>query len=285
MSSYKQVVVVGAGVAGLCSAMLLEREGYDVVIVEASDKIGGRIRMQEIPGYDPVEIGGEFMHEITIYDEIFPDHNWKINTLITWAQGDGPAVAIPNQLTLYWMENQKRLINSCSFADVILDEEGEVKEQIESRPDDELVQQIKQSMRFLEDAEEIDYTTVPPELNVVEYLTEKLQIRHPDVLDLFNAGFSNTYCSNSQDLRMREVIYYTSLYEEDHDAEHRLELGFSRTLIPHLTNGRNIIKNWEVKKIEYNDTGAKVTNSRGETITCDRVIVCIFFVYFMYTFS
>src|SRR6476661_2230347 len=38
----KSVVVLGAGVAGLCAAYELDRAGYDVVVLEASRRIGGR---------------------------------------------------------------------------------------------------------------------------------------------------------------------------------------------------------------------------------------------------
>src|ERR1043165_8092377 len=38
----KSVLVLGAGVAGLCVAYELDRAGYDVVVLEASRRIGGR---------------------------------------------------------------------------------------------------------------------------------------------------------------------------------------------------------------------------------------------------
>ena len=40
--SGKTVAILGAGVAGLCAAYELDRAGYDVVILEASRRIGGR---------------------------------------------------------------------------------------------------------------------------------------------------------------------------------------------------------------------------------------------------
>jgi monoamine oxidase len=39
-----RVVVVGAGVAGLAAALVLEREGCDVSVLEATDRVGGRVR-------------------------------------------------------------------------------------------------------------------------------------------------------------------------------------------------------------------------------------------------
>jgi monoamine oxidase len=39
----KRVVVIGAGVAGLVAAHELERQGHDVVVLEAQNRVGGRI--------------------------------------------------------------------------------------------------------------------------------------------------------------------------------------------------------------------------------------------------
>lgn len=49
MSSH-DAVVVGAGLAGLTCAVELNRRGLDVVVLEASDAVGGRIRTDHIDG-------------------------------------------------------------------------------------------------------------------------------------------------------------------------------------------------------------------------------------------
>lgn len=45
------VVVVGAGLAGLAAATHLQRAGIDVVVVEASDAVGGRVRTDVVDGF------------------------------------------------------------------------------------------------------------------------------------------------------------------------------------------------------------------------------------------
>ncbi|MFI7584968.1 NAD(P)/FAD-dependent oxidoreductase [Kocuria sp. M1N1S27] len=45
------VVVVGAGLAGLQCARLLEQHGLDVLVLEASDEVGGRIRTDLVEGF------------------------------------------------------------------------------------------------------------------------------------------------------------------------------------------------------------------------------------------
>lgn len=57
------VVVIGAGAAGLAAARALQDGGRAVVVLEARDVPGGRIRTEHVPGLDTaIELGPEFVH-------------------------------------------------------------------------------------------------------------------------------------------------------------------------------------------------------------------------------
>ena len=55
-----KVIVVGAGVAGLTAARDLVEDGHDVVVHEASDRVGGKLRTAEVAGVR-VDVGAEAM--------------------------------------------------------------------------------------------------------------------------------------------------------------------------------------------------------------------------------
>jgi monoamine oxidase len=56
------IVVVGAGVAGLTAARELARAGARVVVLEARARAGGRILTERPHAWHPVELGAEFVH-------------------------------------------------------------------------------------------------------------------------------------------------------------------------------------------------------------------------------
>lgn len=57
-----RVVVVGAGVSGLVAARALVLAGVDVVVVEARDRIGGRVHTVDVGGA-PVDLGAAWVHD------------------------------------------------------------------------------------------------------------------------------------------------------------------------------------------------------------------------------
>ncbi len=56
-----EVVVVGAGLAGLTAARDLARAGHEVVLLEARDRVGGRILNHQVDSTHIVEVGGQWL--------------------------------------------------------------------------------------------------------------------------------------------------------------------------------------------------------------------------------
>lgn len=57
------VIVIGAGAAGLAAARSVARRSLNVIVLEAQDRIGGRVFSHDIPGSAvPAELGAEFIH-------------------------------------------------------------------------------------------------------------------------------------------------------------------------------------------------------------------------------
>jgi monoamine oxidase len=62
-SDIADVLVIGAGVAGLAAAQALSQAGLQVIVLEARDRLGGRVYTKQIAGHPlPFELGAEFIH-------------------------------------------------------------------------------------------------------------------------------------------------------------------------------------------------------------------------------
>ena len=55
-------LVIGAGTAGLMAARELSNAGVNVLVLEARDRIGGRVHTDTTFAPHPVEFGAEFIH-------------------------------------------------------------------------------------------------------------------------------------------------------------------------------------------------------------------------------
>ena len=63
-STGKKVIVIGAGIAGLSAARELQNNGYEVVMLEARERIGGRIWTSTKWDDMPLDLGASWIHGI-----------------------------------------------------------------------------------------------------------------------------------------------------------------------------------------------------------------------------
>jgi monoamine oxidase len=57
---HTEVAVIGAGYAGLAAALRLHEQGIEVVVIEAAERVGGRIWSERRHGAAPVDHGGQW---------------------------------------------------------------------------------------------------------------------------------------------------------------------------------------------------------------------------------
>jgi 1-hydroxycarotenoid 3,4-desaturase len=77
----KHVVVVGAGMAGLVSALLLSHQGVKVTVVDKAPAVGGKIRQLQPNGF-AVDSGPTVFTMRWVFDEIFSAVNASLDRLL-----------------------------------------------------------------------------------------------------------------------------------------------------------------------------------------------------------
>lgn len=61
VQSVVDVIVIGGGISGLCAAKLLKEYGFDVIVLEARDRVGGRTETLEDPLFKYIDLGGSYV--------------------------------------------------------------------------------------------------------------------------------------------------------------------------------------------------------------------------------
>lgn len=120
------VIVIGGGVAGLAAAAALGRRGFTVTLLEARDRLGGRIATEHREGWpQPVELGAEFVHggnrelwrrleKYRLGTRLAPTTHWRyVDDRIEWIEDVTAAIGAVTA------EIRPRRMSGWSFADFV----------------------------------------------------------------------------------------------------------------------------------------------------------------------
>jgi len=99
LPSQCDVVIVGAGLAGLSAARVIQQHGLSVVVLEASDAVGGRVRTDIVDGF---QLDRGFQVMLTAYPELKSQVDMRALDLrpfdpgaLVWRNGKGHVVSDP----------------------------------------------------------------------------------------------------------------------------------------------------------------------------------------------
>lgn len=99
LPSQCDVIIVGAGLAGLSAAREIQRHGLSVIVLESSDAVGGRVRTDIVDGF---QLDRGFQVMLTAYPELQTQVDMRALDLrpfdpgaLVWRNGTGHAVSDP----------------------------------------------------------------------------------------------------------------------------------------------------------------------------------------------
>lgn len=236
----ENIIVIGGGAAGIAAANRLHLAGHKVTILEARDRIGGRVFTNFDLAAHPIEFGAEFIHG----DEVITWDWMEAFGLTELEESDDEGIFIHYAGELLNIETDD-LPPALAFIDEAYDaslewlDEGEADANVES-----LIEAWADYMG-------------------ITLGTESRQ--------LLNSILSSDY---GADIDRAGIFGLAELsYEGDGESNFRIEEGYT-TLLQQLAEGLDIRLSTPVQRIQWGATGAEIITAQG-TFEADRVVITL----------
>ncbi|MDY6940164.1 MAG: NAD(P)/FAD-dependent oxidoreductase, partial [Cyanobacteriota bacterium] len=236
-------IVIGAGAAGLAAARTLHDARHSVLLLEARDRLGGRINTNYDFAPHPVECGAEYLQgeNIVTWDWV---RRYRLGTLPVFDE-------YQNQFAYL---NQKLL----PFKDWSIIPGMEVLDVMDGSPIDELLTE------WIEDGK--------PDVSLAKFLSIHQVELSPEVRRILDHFLSGSYGANLDRLGVYGLAELT--YVGDGDRYFRLKQGHSH-LLEGFAAGLNIRYATPVTRIRWSSSGIQIQTDTNKTYTARQVIITL----------
>lgn len=235
-TSKLKIIIIGAGVAGLAAANKLAENNFAVTILEARDRIGGRIWTDCSFGF-PVNIGAGWLHGI---------ENNPIADLARRAQVEFKLSKFTNIL---FFDRQQHIITTEKINNFY----------------DEYETLLSRANNFAQNAaHDLSLANALKEIKPIDRTAEWYELWDWSLLRL---GFYT-----GANLNQLSAQHWND--EETLPGGNHLVIGSYAAIVENLAQGLDIKLNTRVTKINYQNKNIKIETNKGE-ITADKVIVTL----------
>jgi monoamine oxidase len=244
-SGHVDAIVVGAGAAGVAAARMLQDYGQSVLVLEARDRIGGRIHTDYDWADHPIELGAEFIHgEVVTWDLL---RQFDLNAFPVLHESQA-YLHTPKGSRLRHPPVALEPAEQIAF-DLLESNESSIWDWVDAwiaagKPDTDLATMLHQS------------DVIIPE----------------DLRQVIDNSYSSDYGVYLHQLGVYGVA--ESTYEGDGANEYRIAAGYGK-LLDRLAQGLNIQLTQPVTQIEWASDYAIVTTASNQQFTTDRVIITL----------
>jgi monoamine oxidase len=255
-------VVLGAGLAGLSAARDLAAGGADVVVVEARERVGGRVEQAHLDAGRPVQLGGEVVGPVHVaYVQLVEELGLTL---------EPSYVAVPGLETFDLLEGVQRgedfpFRNEAERADYERTEAlwGRLVDSV--HPDDPWSHG---------EARRLDKASVGTWLRSVDALPST--IRRLEVAALALAGGSIERTSTLAELRKAAAVGDRTFYSYELWESHQVAEG-SATVASKMADelGGRVRLGEPVRQVEVAATGCRVLLASGDEVRAETVVCAL----------
>jgi monoamine oxidase len=237
-------LVIGAGAAGLAAARTLQTAKRSVLILEARDRLGGRVHTNYDFAPHPIECGAEYIQGEKVLTWKWVRRYW-MQTIPTFARDDRQFMYVNQKLLSY---KQWSALPGMEFLD------------FRSLKNNALYQLLTDWIQ-----------SGKPDLSLAQFLSMHQISLSPEIYRIADHYVS---ASAAIDLDQLGIYGMMELTYGDGDRFFRLKDGYTR-LFENFAAGLNIRYQTPVTQIRWNAAGVEVQTEAGTTYTAQQAVITL----------
>jgi monoamine oxidase len=247
----KEIVIIGAGVSGLAAAYNLNQSNFKVTVIEARNRLGGRINTV-LMGNQKIDMGASWIHGIGPNVENLKKWRGKLNPIYKLAQ-ENSISTIPTwedeenaRISYYWYKLRGRKVDEEYINDYMENVEDFVDSKIKKTPHNASLNDI---------------------ISKFKYGSAKYRALNQSIINFM-------YIQDSAaELSEMSLVDYHIPWKFD-GPEHVFPEGYMQ-IIDLLSRDLNIILNKVVSSIDYSEEKVIIKTADGDSFCCDHVLVTV----------
>lgn len=246
----KKIYIIGAGLSGLVAALELEKAGLSPVILEASDRVGGRMKTDEIDGF-------RLDHGFQVLNTAYPEAKKYLDLHALQLKTFDPGAVIFDGKDSYVITDPLR--NPLKIVGMAFSKVGTFLDKVKMFS---LTQELKKKSN-----EEI---FAEPSIPTHQYL-KQYGFSDQIISNFFKPFFRGIFLEKHLNTSSRMFEFVFKMFSLGHAAVPARGMGEIPEMIKRQLSTTQIYFNSPVRSVE----GTRITLENGDQLPADRVIIAV----------